>query len=258
MAERVIVSVYVGVSLVATLPTALYYCHRLRHIVVRRRSRETTLRSGIVRRVDDDLENAARRRIRVSGAIVQLAWALALFGATPKVLSQILGWHEVEHLVGSPNAWLVALPIAGYLFLVAILPTDVYAVRISCILLVTVLLATGGFCVAVAVLGISNAAYAVDTSDLDIVATVAALCFASSLALAPTLRCHGPRAMLPRPALRRLWLVMRLGCFAVGVMVRRSRLEPSTSRPAHPATHASEPRRGTVPGLPGCKRQARR
>lgn len=205
-----VASVYAGVSLVAALPTILYVCHRLGHLVeLRRNELEKTTRFGIMLRVDNDLENAARRRLRVSGSIVQLAWALAVFGATPKVLTLILGWHEVDRLVGSPNGWLVALSIAGFLFLVAIFPTDKLAVRVACILLLAVLLTTGGYCV---VLAVTSA----ETFALVLQATVAALCFAAGLALAPTLRFHGPRAMLPRPALRRLWLVLRLSCLVVG------------------------------------------
>ena len=43
-------------------------------------------------------------------------------------------------------------------------------------------------------------------------------CFAAAAALAPTLRCRGDRAMQPRPALRRLWIVIRLFLLGFGVV----------------------------------------
>ena len=46
----------------------------------------------------------------------------------------------------------------------------------------------------------------------------AALRFAGAAALAPTLRCRGDRAMQPRPALRRLWIVVRLSLLGNGVL----------------------------------------
>jgi hypothetical protein len=43
--------------------------------------------------------------------------------------------------------------------------------------------------------------------------------FVAAAALAPTLRCRGVRAMQPRPALRRLWTVIRLSFLGYGVII---------------------------------------
>ena len=47
----------------------------------------------------------------------------------------------------------------------------------------------------------------------------AALFLAAAGALSPTLRCRGDRAIQPRPALRRLWAVIRLFWLGYGVLL---------------------------------------
>ena len=133
----------------------------------------------------------------------QVGWTLVVVGLTPFVVDLR---QATQAAIGS-NTWWLIMAVPGFnLLLLALFPIDVRPIRIVC--------ATS----TLLVFGLSAKTTIVMLAGRDEVANTIAsaiLTFAAGSALLPTLHCRGPRAMQPRPALRRLWLVARL--FAVGL-----------------------------------------
>ena len=152
--------------------------------------------------------SAAARRLRVSFVMGQAGWALLVMSATPSVMFST-GNQSIEAAVGNLFWWLVPLPPGVCLLFLALFPTDVRAIRVVCATAVVVCTGFGMLTINATLAGVWRDAYGFP---------LAALLFAATGALAPTLRCRGHRAMQPRPALRRLWAVIRLLYLGWGVL----------------------------------------
>ena len=165
-------------------------------------------------------ESAVGRRLRVSFAMGLAGWALSVIGLTPTAIMSAEG-VSIDAAGGGSDYWGPVLArLGGCLLLLALFPIDARAIRVVCATLLVV-------CTGFGALSIAGPA----TRDLpdEYVIPLAALDFATAAALAPTLRCRGDRAMQPRPALRRLWIVIRLrllgGCvfhsaFSIAIYVQ--------------------------------------
>ena len=117
---------------------------------------------------------------------------------------------SIDAAGGGSDYWGPVLArLGGCLLLLALFPIDARAIRVVCATLLVV-------CTGFGALSIAGPA----TRDLpdEYVIPLAALDFATAAALAPTLRCRGDRAMQPRPALRRLWIEIRLFFLVFGVL----------------------------------------
>ena len=118
--------------------------------------------------------------------------------------------QSIEAAVGTFFWWLVPYPLGVCLLLLALFPTDARAIRVVCSTLTVVFTGFGMLSI--------NATLAGRLQPDALGFPAAALFFASAATLAPTLRCRGHRAMQPRPALRRLWMVYRLLYLGIGVL----------------------------------------
>ena len=166
--------------------------------------------------------SAAARRLRVSFAIGQAGFALFTITLTPVAMD--MAGRSIEAAVGDWLWWLVPWTLGACLLTLALFPTDARAIRVVCATwFVAVFVGFGALNTVAALAGSRPAAHVASRG------AEAALCFASAAALAPTLRCRGDRAMQPRPALRRLWIVIRLrllgGCvfhsaFSIAIYVQ--------------------------------------
>eukprot|EP00964_Phaeocystis_antarctica_P112711 scaffold76838_cov67-Phaeocystis_antarctica.AAC.1 len=151
--------------------------------------------------------SAAGRRLRVSFAMGQAGWALWVICKTPEVMN--LAGQSIEAAVGSRLWWLVPVPLGFCLLLLALFPTDARAIRVVCATAIVLFTGLGALSI--------NATLAGGLPDA-LGFPAAALFFVTAGAFAPTLRCRGERAMQPRPALRRLWIVIRLCFLGFGVL----------------------------------------
>ena len=156
--------------------------------------------------------SAAARRLRVSFAMGQAGWAVCVITLMPGIIDLTRQSIEAAN-VGDVLWWLVPLPPGLCLLLLALFPTDARAIRIVCAAVVAAWTGFGAMFISLA------GSYPATTGGLE-----AALCFAAAAALAPTLRCRGDRAMQPRPALRRLWIVVRLFLLVIGVRIAGSNI----------------------------------
>ena len=122
--------------------------------------------------------------------------------------------RSIEAAVGSVLWSLVPWPPGLCLLLLALFPTDARAIRVVCATVVVVFTGFGALFLSTALAG--------DLLTIGIPefirALISAVTFVAAAALAPTLRCRGVRAMQPRPALRRLWTVIRLFFLVNGVL----------------------------------------
>ena len=152
--------------------------------------------------------SAAARRLRVSFAMGQVGWALFVMGMTPSVM--LSTGLPIEAAVGAELWWAVLIVPGACLLGLALFPTDASAIRVVCATAVVIKTGLGAFIIVVLVLaGGTHAALGVP---------LVALLYVTAAALAPTLRCRGDRAMQPRPALRRLWIEIRLFFLVFGVL----------------------------------------
>ena len=151
--------------------------------------------------------SAAGRRLRVSFAMGQAGWALSAICFTPVIM--FLTAQSIEAAVGDSVWWLMPAPLSGCLLLLALFPTDVRAIRVVCASLLVLFTALGALLAGATLAGFWPAAHGVP---------YVTLLFANAAALGPTLRCRGDRAMQPRPALRRVWIVYRLVCLGIGLL----------------------------------------
>ena len=147
--------------------------------------------------------------------MAQSGLALYVFGFAPAVMF-IMG-NPIDAVVGPWTFWLIMATPGVFLLLLALLPTDARAVRTVC----AVCFALGvGVGMLIALATTCNHWWK-GTCDalpptLGIPAVV--LFLATAAGMGPTLLRRGRRAMQPRLALRRLWLVGRLFCLAYGVL----------------------------------------
>ena len=151
--------------------------------------------------------SAAGRRLRVSFAMGQAGLALSAISLTPTVMYG--AGQSIVAAVGSLLWFLVPFPLGYCLLALALFPTDARAIRVACATSIVLLIGLGALHIAATLAG--------DLPDA-IGFPVAAFLFAAAAAFAPTLRCRGDRAMQPRPALRRLWIVGRLYSLGRGVL----------------------------------------
>ena len=152
--------------------------------------------------------SAAQRRLRVSGLMAQSGWALFVFGVAPAVMA-VTG-NPIDVVVGPFVFWgVMALP-GAFLLVLALLPTDARAIRTVCVVLLAGCAGAGGLAAFATLSGIGPPTLGFP---------VAVLVLATAAGMGPTLLRRGPRAMQPRQALRRLWLVVRLLCLAFGVVI---------------------------------------
>ena len=155
--------------------------------------------------------SAAGRRLRVSFVMGQAGWALLTIALTPTFMTLPAQTMRYSYDVGNATGWLI--PLGSCLLVLALFPTDARAIRMVCALILV--LGTGlGALIIEAILAAAERHPATDAYSL----SDAALRFAGAAALAPTLRCRGDRAMQPRPALRRLWIEIRLFFLVFGVL----------------------------------------
>ena len=96
------------------------------------------------------------------------------------------------------------IPLVG----LALLPTDACAIRTTCALGFAVCAGGGVLC------ALATGGPVPPTIGIPLVV----LLLAAAAGLGPTLLCRGRCAMQPRQALRRFWLVGRLGFLAFGVL----------------------------------------
>ena len=151
--------------------------------------------------------SAAGRRLRVSFAMGQAGWALVVTSLTPAVMRA--SEQSIEAAVGNAERWLVPLPPGICLLALALFPIDARAIRVVCATILVVSTVMGTLNTLATLSGHRPAATGFP---------IAALLFTTAAALASTLRCRGDRALQPRPALRRLWAVGRLGYLGLGAI----------------------------------------
>ena len=159
--------------------------------------------------------SAAQRRLHVSGAMLQLGWALCVFGLTPWIM--LIFGRNIDAVVG-PNAyWNFLVPPGVCLLQLALLPTDARAIRTVCAVWFAFFLSLGLYGLPMILL------YSMDNSAPRLVHWfgIAVLFLATAAALAPTLPCGGCTrlpVLQPRQALRRLWMCARLSMCGFGVL----------------------------------------
>eukprot|EP00964_Phaeocystis_antarctica_P076999 scaffold47696_cov72-Phaeocystis_antarctica.AAC.4 len=151
--------------------------------------------------------SAAGRRLRVSFAMGQTGWALLVISMTPAVMTY--AGQSIKAAVGSRLWWQVPFPPGGFLLLLALFPTDARAIRVMCATGVVVSTGLGALIIVATLAKVLPEVYGFPA---------AALFFFAACALAPTLPCRGDRVMQPRPALRRMWAVIRLLFLGGGVL----------------------------------------
>ena len=176
-------------------------------------SREDVLRAGVKGKLHAARASAAGRRLRVSFAMGQAGWALSVVCLTPAV-SKAAG-QSIEAAVCDIEWGLVLFPLGLCLLLLALSPIDARAIRVVCAALVVGCTGFGALHLSTTLTG--GLPYALGIPLFTV-------CFSAAGALAPTLRCRGDRAMQPRPALRRLWMVFRLLLLSLGVLFAGSNI----------------------------------
>ena len=192
-----------GIALTPSLVVLVLVVWRRRRDEVPPGPRRTSRRSSLSIRSHLHVAkwSASQRRLRVSGVMVQFGWLLLVFGMAPTVV--YFAGRPIDSVVDSNYmAGLIAPGV--YLLLLGILPTDSRAIRVACAMF---MLMTGLGPVAL-LSAITGGLPAVLGYSWGVSWTI--LCFV----MATTLRC---RAVEPRTALRRLWLVARLGCITNGL-----------------------------------------
>ena len=164
--------------------------------------------------------SAATRRMRVSCVMGQVGWTLVVIGLTPLVMDL----RQATQAAIGPSPWWLIMAVPGAnLMLLALFPIDARPIRIVCAVFTLVFFGLGAEMTAVT-LGDTLANFGL---------TSAILTFAACGALAPTLRCRGSRAMQPRPALRRLWLVARLFSVGLGTSTAAFTIESVVTVPSY-------------------------
>ena len=152
----------------------------------------------------------ANTRLRVSGGLLQLGWAVCVFGATPNFTILTVG-IQLDWVIGPFALWNAVAAAPGLVILaLAILPVDTRAVRSTCWMTFTICTLFGFLFVNLSLL---------EPRPMFVLLAVAFL--GTALLLSPTLCCSfccPKRAMHPRAALRRLWRVFRLGLVAIGAI----------------------------------------
>jgi len=134
--------------------------------------------------------------------MAQSGWALIVFGLAPFLL--IVNALPLSAVVGDSMFWLILAALGIWPLALALLPTDARAIRAVCAVLFALFPA----------LGLASLVLPPHTGI-----PLAAIIFTIVAGLGPTLRCRGPRSMPPRLALRRLWLTLRVGLFAVATFL---------------------------------------
>ena len=178
-----------------------------------------------------DGRSAAQRRLHVSGAMLQLGWALCVFGAIPIIMFMTgAGDRRIDAIVGPTGYWFLMYPPGFCMLLLALLPTDARAIRTVCAVWFAFFLSVGLYSLPILLL------YAMSwpLPFLVLLLALAVLSLATAAALAPTLPCGCTCActcdmhmcgctrlpvMQPRQALRRLWRTARLFMGGFGVLV---------------------------------------
>ena len=151
--------------------------------------------------------SAAARRLRVSFAMAQAGFVVVVISLVPTFM--LFTGQSIDAAVGHFLWWRVPVSPGACLLLLALFPTDSRAIRVVCATLGAILTGLGALFTVATLAGSLPAARAF---------TFAALVFAGTAALVPTLCCRGDRAMQPRPAVRRLWIVCRLLLLGLGVV----------------------------------------
>ena len=149
--------------------------------------------------------------------MLQLGWALIVFGFTPWIM-MLIG-RRIEAVVGPNMYWMSVAPPGVCVLLLALLPTDARAIRTICAVSFANVLSFGLYFLAYILRNKldSNLHVAMKVLWLG----VDALLLATAAAVAPTLPCGGCTrlpVMQPRQALRQLWRTARLLMGGLGVL----------------------------------------
>lgn len=170
--------------------------------------------------------SAGLRRLRVSFVMGQVGLALVVIGLTPTLINVS---QATQAAIGA-SVWYIQMTApGGFLMLLALFPTDARPIKCSCAVFAGLFLVLG---VQVAVTTLTG------RTPLLFGIAATTLCFAAVGAIAPTLRTR----MQPRPALRRLWVVVRLfyvglgafwGGYTISVLAAFPSYAASTWIPAH-------------------------
>ena len=145
--------------------------------------------------------------------MLQLGWALIVFGFTPWIM-MLIG-RRIEAVVGPNMYWMSVAPPGVCVLLLALLPTDARTIRTVCAVFFAVSLSAG----LNSLLSIlRNELGGLELPFLVLFFAEPVACLVTAAALAPTLPCGGRTrlpVMQPRQALRRLWRTKRLwrSCF---------------------------------------------
>ena len=158
-------------------------------------------------RLASSLDEATRLRVRVSLALRAVGTLVYVIGLAPTV--RMMTGTNLHLVVGHPLYWAAFAFPGVFLAAASILPTDVTTVRVFTVFVFALCLAFS-----VLLLFASVQLFEVDFSAI-IAYAMAPIFLLMSIALAPTLRF---RTCPPRAALRRLWLVGRLGLFSLGIV----------------------------------------
>ena len=166
-----------------------------------------------------DGRSAAQRRLHVSGAMLQLGWALCVFGAIPMIMFMTgAGDRRIDAIVGPTGYWFLMYPPGFCVLLLALLPTDARAIRTVCAVWFAFFLPAGLYSLPM----LLRYAMSWPLPFLVLLFALAVLSLATAAALAPTLHCGGCTrlpVMQPRQALRRLWCTARLCMGSIGVLL---------------------------------------
>ena len=151
----------------------------------------------------------------MSGAMLQLGWALCVFGLTPIIMIMI--GRIIDAVVGPHTYWISVAPPGGCVLGLALLPTDARAIRTVCAVFFAVFLSLGLFSLPI----VLRLPMSLKLPVLMLFFSLPVSCLATAAALAPTLPCGGCTrlpVMQPRQALRWLWRTARLCMGGMGVL----------------------------------------
>ena len=165
--------------------------------------------------------------------MLQLGWALFVFGCTPLVMG-ILS-RNIDAVVGPHMYWTFMVPPGTCVLLLALLPTDTRAIRTVCAVFFAFFLSVGLYGLPSIVR--NDLGRGLPLPILVLYFGLAVSCLATAAALAPTLPCGGCTrlpVMQPRQALRRLWSAARLcmggaGVLSIGSMSALITTDPSAA-----------------------------